>query len=329
MTLVRILRNYEAPDLLRQTPHNSGVWEGIRFVVSNESDPRGEAPDYVVVLNYVRRPVELRCRRDRIWGLSQEPPLDDYLWHRSGHRHLARCFTTDERLAGDRYALSQPALPWFVNRSLEELRTGPVPAKTRRLSWVTSNKSRFPGHQQRIAFLQQLRGRIEFDLFGHGFDAIGDKWDGLASYRYSLAMENYSGPWYWSEKLADCYLAWAMPIYFGCTNLDKFFPPESYVAVDPEDPNAVEQIREVIESDLWLRRRDAMAEARRRILEQYQLFPFLAAQVLRDQVMSNQSEVAGRIERVVIPATVRPEPLKKRLARTVRGWLGVSCKDKS
>src|SRR5687768_17715451 len=51
-------------------------------------------------------------------------------------------------------------------------------------------------------------------------------------YRYSLAIENFSGPYYWTEKVIDCYLSWTMPLYFGCTNLADYFPAESFVQID-------------------------------------------------------------------------------------------------
>ena len=30
-----------------------------------------------------------------------------------------------------------------------------------------------------------------------------------------------------SEKIADCFLAWTMPIYYGCPRIAEYFPAES------------------------------------------------------------------------------------------------------
>lgn len=138
------------------------------------------------------------------------------------------------------------------------------------------------GHILRMRFLDRLLDAEPgiLDLYGRGAfggphyrGELDDKWDGLADYRYSLAVENYHGPNYFSEKLADAWLAWCMPVYWGCTNLDEFFPEESYVEVDIESRNAPQHIKEIVESDLRERNLDAIAEARRLLLEEYQIWP--------------------------------------------------------
>lgn len=272
--LVRIIKNWDWPDLPRQTPGGSMCWDGIQFT----EEPVAEC-DHVLILNHALEPIRVRCSPDRIWAIMQEPPTEvGYTMHR-GLRCYARVFTQDAGRRGARYVHSQPALPWHVQKTYDELRSAAAPEKPRKLSWITSNLAWLPGHQRRMAFLGRLRDSVDFDLFGRGFNPIEDKWDGLAPYRYSLAVENFSGPDYWTEKIADCFLAWSMPIYFGCTNLADFFPAESYVAADIRDPDAPQQVRRVIESDLWWRRRDAIDEARRRVLERYQLFPYMAEHI--------------------------------------------------
>ena len=77
----------------------------------------------------------------------------------------------------------------------------------------------------------------------------------------------------------DCFLAWTMPIYYGCTQLDKFFPAESFVQLDPSDSSLEEQVRSVIQSDLRERNLDAIAEARRRVLQDYNFFEFITREI--------------------------------------------------
>jgi len=120
--------------------------------------------------------------------------------------------------------------------------------------------------------LLDLYGRGEFSG-PHYKGEIEDKWDGLVNYRYSLVIENYSGPNYFSEKLSDALLAWCMPIYWGCTNLSEYLPEDSFVRIDIEDEDAPQQVREIVESDIREQNLDAIAEARRLILEEYQIWP--------------------------------------------------------
>lgn len=272
--VVGIVRNYDWPSLERQLPDGKDTWGGVRLLIDEIHEPC----DLLVVLNKLNRPIEVECRE--VWQVVQEPPLPAFPWIFEGQQAYRRIFSPNRtRLprSDPRRAFSHGALPWRINKTFSELENLDPPAKTERLSWVTSNKGFWPGHRRRLQFLETLlEARIDLRLYGSGFDPIDDKFDGLGAYRYSIAVENYSGPDYWTEKLADCFLSWTMPIYFGCTNVEDYFPEESMVRIDVDDPTAPEKIQRVIESDLYLERRDAIAEARRRVLHEHQLFPFIA-----------------------------------------------------
>lgn len=109
------------------------------------------------------------------------------------------------------------------------------------------------------------------DLFGKGINFITDKMDGLLPYRYSLAIENASIPYYFTEKINDCFLAYTVPLYYGCRNIDKYFPSRSYIPIDINNSDAaIKKIRDVIENDDWNARLDAVKEARELVLNQYQ-----------------------------------------------------------
>jgi hypothetical protein len=74
------------------------------------------------------------------------------------------------------------------------------------------------------------------DLFGRAARPIDDKWDGLAPYHFSLAIENTVATDYWTEKVADCFLSWTCPIYNGAPNLADFFPRDSFIQIDIARP---------------------------------------------------------------------------------------------
>lgn len=299
MTLVRILKNFTDVDLLRQTPGRRGAWEDVRFT----GEPV-ESSDYVLVLNKPSADATVRCPAEHIWALMQEPPNEVFGWMHRGDPSYTRVYTTDSRLkAGSRYIHSQPALAWHIEKDYDFLTSCSVPEKTGSLSCVTSNKSTFRGHRARMRFLRELQSQVEFDLFGIGFCFIEDKWDALAPYRYSLAIENFSNAYYWSEKLADCFLAWSMPIYYGCTRIMDYFPKESMVIIDIRDPNCVDQVREAVQSKAWERNQEAIAYARKLVLEKYQLFPFINQQIRVHEGESPDHE--HQMEDTFIPANPR------------------------
>ncbi|WP_394330744.1 glycosyltransferase family 10 domain-containing protein [Cesiribacter andamanensis] len=98
-------------------------------------------------------------------------------------------------------------MPWWVGKDYSYLKSLNYKDvfKTDSISWITSNKRFVPGHDKRLNFLEYLRNRLTFDLYGKGFKSIDTKWDGLVNYEYSIAVENGVFGNYWTEKVADCF----------------------------------------------------------------------------------------------------------------------------
>lgn len=311
--LVHVVKTWNEPDLFRQTPGGKGEWDGIRF-----TEDAVAACDYLVVLNAARERVSVSVDPRNVWALIQEPAAkaDVFPFVRRGHRRFARVYTDHPGLTGRRYRHSQTCLPWHVNRSYDELTSTAVPEKARDLSWVTSNLAFLPGYRDRLAFLDRLREEVDFDLFGKGYRFIEDKWDALAPYRYSIAFENQRGPDYWTEKLADCFLAWTLPLYFGCTNVTDYFPAESMVLLDADPDVALEQVQEAIATDQWRKRLDAIAHARDLVLNRHQFFPFVAGEIRK----AAAEGTAARPRRVVIEA-FRPRTRSSLASRIRRRFL--------
>jgi hypothetical protein len=277
MIKVRIVKSWQYPSLSRQTPNNDGAWGQVLIT----EEPLAEC-DYLVLLGPVSKEVEAICPPQNVWLILQEPPTEGFRAIHGGIPEVARIYTQDTSRRGRRFVHTQPALPWHVDKDYSYLQHAQIPPKTKQLSWITSNKSLLRGHRARMDFLDRLHENISLDLYGSGFNRIPDKWDGLAQYRYTLAVENFTGPYYFSEKLMDAWLSWTMPIYHGCTNITDYFPKGAFISLDIRRADAVEELRRIIESDAAERNMDAIREARDRVLNTYQLFPFLAAQISAD-----------------------------------------------
>jgi hypothetical protein len=294
--LVRIVKDWDWPDLMRQTPGGKGVWDGISFTC----DPVDECDVLVMLNNRMKTDVTLRCPRENIWAIMQEPYVRGFNdWMAEGLESYAKVFSHYRPEKKDKFVVSQPALPWHVNRTFDELVSADVPEKIKPLSWIVGNVADIPGHFMRRAFLKHIRRResLPIDLFGKAVRFIDDKWDGLAPYKYSIAVENSQSNDYWTEKIADCMLAWSVPLYDGCLNLEEYFPPGSFIRIDIAKPEkAVAEIKEILVHDQWESRLPALEEARKLILHKYQLFPCLTS-----LIPSYAVQQKGR-ERVVIPA---------------------------
>jgi Glycosyltransferase family 10 (fucosyltransferase) C-term len=279
-TVVRLLKNWDFPDWRRQTPFGSGVWEGVKF-----TEEPVEAPDYVLVLNQPKQPVDVYVAPNRVWAIIQEPPTAFHRFLHRGQHPFARIYTTDPRLAttGGRYRASQPALPWHVGRSFDELTKEHTPLpKSGRISCVTSTLAFLPGHRRRLDYVRRILDSGRVDFFGRGLRPIADKLEALAPYRYSIVLENHSGPGYWTEKLTDCYLAGTMPIYFGCPDIEFYFPKSSFIRLDIDHPNPVAFLDAILADDIFERSQPALTEAKHRCLFQHQLCALIAREISTD-----------------------------------------------
>ena len=293
--------------MMRQTPAGAGNWDGIQFT----SEPVEEC-DLVMVLNYIPVESSVRCAPENIWAMMQEPYVHDIFdWVMEGHRQYRYVFTHHPKrnILLKKYVACQPALPWHVDATYDALRKSAVPEKRNAISWVTSNLTSFPGHKLRMEFLAQLRSHgAPVDVYGKGIKFIENKWDALAPYRYSLAIENSSGPDYWTEKIADCFLSWTIPIYYGCTNLEDYFPEGSFIRIDINQPeNALDIIHATLREDDWQARVTALNEARNLVLERYQFFPQVR------QLISNYYKDLPKQDLVL-----KPYKARKKMLRNIR-----------
>ena len=203
---------------------------------------------------------------------------------------------------------SHGGLPWFYGLVFEKTSVRSVldfqqiersEALPRRLaiSAVVSGKTQTQMHRQRLAFIELLQKRIgdRLMLFGSGFTPIPDKADAIDACRYHLVLENSADEHYWSEKLADAYLGWALPVFSGTPSIGQYFPAGSYETIDTGNPNAaVDSVERLLADDPWQSRLPLLREARRRVLYEHNS-AFMAAnaamQLPRQQMTTNQSEL--------------------------------------
>lgn len=281
MTLVRIVKNWDWPNLFRQTPGEKGIWDNIQFTCDDV-----EECDYLIFLNNcMKSPVRASCPPENVWALMQEPYEKGFTdWVAEGHDHFFRVLTHYLPSEDLKYIASHPAIPWHVNRTFDELTSCPIPEKTGGLSSIIGDAMDLPGHFKRWEFLELLNASgTPFDLFGKKIRYLEDKWDGLAPYKYSLAIENNSGPDLWTEKLADCFLTWTLPFYYGCTNLEDYFPEGSFIRIDISNSSeGVKKIKAIMTENNWEQHIPALTEARNLVLHKYQIFPYLSRMILQD-----------------------------------------------
>ena len=177
-----------------------------------------------------------------------------------------------------------PVGVWYYG-GLEQAQAHEVPpAKSGSVSVFGSAKAQnHTLHHRRNEFLAAMSEGLgnKVDVFGKGYRFVEHKAEGIDDYRYHIAVENHIGPHHWTEKLSDAYLGYSLPLYVGCSNVEDYFPAESYIRLDIGDAEAsLARIEQAITDNEYEKRLPAIIEARRRVIEDYNLGTMVAEHIL-------------------------------------------------
>jgi hypothetical protein len=279
-----IARGQPSHPWARQTPGGSGLWGDCQFLFDlGERDY-----DWLAVIDDVsRKPSgaeDLACADEHTILITTEPPTITH-YGKAFAAQFHHVLTSQDKtsLPHPRRIHSTTGNLWFHGRSLDELIHGEIPLKESDLSTVCSTKQQgHTLHRARYAFTQWLKSEYpSLQIYGHGVRHVENKHEALDSFRYHLAIENHVALHHWTEKFSDPLLSYCVPIYYGCTNLSDYFPKDSYLAIDINEPTkALETIiAEVSNPDSYTKRRDALVEARRLVLERYNMLAILSEQI--------------------------------------------------
>jgi Glycosyltransferase family 10 (fucosyltransferase) C-term len=256
--------------------------------------------DAILVLNNPSAKIETVCPPENLIAFMMEPGVrNEHPWMFKGLEQYSRVYSPINKSANS--IVSPGFLGWHVMQDWQELSSLPVPYKQKDISCIASGLKQLKGHRRRLSFVEALKNEIpEIEYFGKGSNYISDKMDGLLPYRYSVAIENTSAPYYFTEKLTDCFLAYTVPVYYGCTNLKSFFPKGSFIEIDIEKPEkAIEMISQIVKRDNWQNRLPALEEARQLVLNKYQ--PLAAA---ADKLRQTTSSAKKQIMLKPVPDTM-------------------------
>lgn len=273
MISILILGSY-SKEYLRQVPRYYS--DAVSFYF-DEPSARIEY-DLLVVLD------DLECDIDIVAGrtihISGEPNTirrysSDYL----GQFDIA--FTTD-CLIQHRRLYTRQYLPWhiglfedpakydydyFVNHNFSTHRIN-------KILLISSNKEITDGHQKRRAFVEECRQHFgnNIDIYGRGFNEFYDKINILPKYKYHIVIENSNIEHYWTEKIADSFIAGCYTFYYGCKNIKDYFPEESYSIIDIEHPfDAFKIIETEIGGGAYESNIPHIEASRNRVLNDYNL----------------------------------------------------------
>ncbi|MBR7117931.1 MAG: hypothetical protein IKC84_00975 [Helicobacteraceae bacterium] len=290
----------------------------LEFVSFDSNDNEGGGRiadcDYIVVVNKSLK--NMRVKTKRVFALQQEPYIreskkysipfknewaiiDDY------YLFCDVVFAFNDELFKDKNLIEEspktfvknnttfikhhPALYFcFGNVPFDTLCKMPPPKKTKEMSCIASfDKKAFYGHLDRIKFVTALKksniGK-RIDFFGNKTEfELQEKKDGILPYKYTIAIENNSQNDYVSEKIMDSYLGYSIPIYFGASNVDEYFPKNSFIKIDIYNlQDSLNLIENILDSNFYETNFDALLEARKKVLYDYSMLYSLSKNIIND-----------------------------------------------
>lgn len=293
-TIVRVSASFEQDKALfswlkRYATHcdeHFAYWDEFAFTTQDLPECDG-----VLILNTPLHKISTTCFRENVIAFMMEPGIySEHPWMFKQLDQYAAVYSPVQHSSNT--ILSHGYMGWYFQQDYNYLSALPPAVKQFDISCIASGLATLSGHQLRLKFINTLRNELpQIDFFGKGSNYIADKMEGLLPYRFSIAIENTSAPYYFTEKINDCFLAYTVPVYYGCKNIGKYFPEKSFIQINIGEPQkAIEQIRQIIAQNDWPERMGALQEARELVLNKYQPLAGAAA-ILRQIQPSVKSKI--------------------------------------
>lgn len=285
------------------------MWKGVTYQINDSGSTEG---DFVVVHDDIDKAMKLKTSIGGFVLVTGEEKSIKQKYHQDYLDQFDLIITSRDDITHPNVIRCHYLHPWWVKKNYNELMAMSYPGKTKMLSAIISNLTALPSHKERFAFINKLKGHYKDDLdwFSKGENTfLPDKWDGLAAYQYSVAIENSSHTNYFTEKITDCFLAYTMPFYSGCPNIKDFFDERSFISINTQDfKQAIETIDLAIRENVREKNIGFIKEGRRLVLEKYHFIAALtnilhqqkkqrlkATKTIRPQIYFND----GKVKRLV------------------------------
>ena len=312
----------EAWPWMRQTEDGNGALGRVQFVLASQAShsfpsfpsPAETSSAWLVVFDEAPAGFSTTVPRERrILFVTEPPEIKKY--PRSYLGQFGTVVSPYDLRGVERHSMviSNPCLSWHhgVERAsgkniskfsrLNEFRTFPMPEKPGIVSVVCSSKTATSAQRARLALVRMLKERLgdALHVYGREFNPVGDKMSAIAPYKYHVVLENNYLDNFWTEKLSDAWLGWALPLYLGAPNLGAVCPAPGFVPLPLGDLEACAQsILSAIKSRLWEARQAELALCRNWMMETTNVFARAA------RMMETAPEYCQRQ-----PALGRPEPI--------------------
>ena len=165
--------------------------------------------------------------------------------------------------------------PWYGSEKYGGIMTPDAyKNKSKNISVMASRQSISDYHKLRIALAKKCKQLNLADTFGT-FDggAFLDKIDHVfAPYRYSIIIENDEKPYYFTEKITNCFASMTIPIYLGATKIGQFFNEDGIIKITPKDYDNLEDFLKQCNEQDYTNRLEAVKDNYNRVQKYLNVF---------------------------------------------------------
>jgi len=185
-------------------------------------------------------PPNIQVEKECIIGFAHEPPDNSYLRLYSNNFIEHAVNNIGKYFIGSVGKLPSPP---FIGHHGFLFHETPTPTaiqnKTKVMSIMVSHKSYTPGHKYRHALVNYiLKNRLPIDIWGNGTKMYKQRFpesnnicgdfksmaEMCKNYMFTIAIENTSHDHYFTEKIVNPLIYNTIPLYWGCKNIEEYFP---------------------------------------------------------------------------------------------------------
>jgi hypothetical protein len=192
---------------------------------------------HAILLN-TAMPVLKPIPKENVIGLAYEPPMFLGLsmeFVEYAKKHISKYYI------GNKYDLPDPFVEGYAYMSFTLPPSYLPPKNNNTMSIMVSKKEFAPGHKYRHLLVQRiLSSHLPIDIYGKGCEYYkslcvsntnvscikGEFVDiePYSTYDFHICIENYKTSHYFSEKIINPLLCSTTPVYWGCENIESYFP---------------------------------------------------------------------------------------------------------
>jgi hypothetical protein len=271
---------------IKQSPKESGSWGEITYTTNlNEAE-------YLIIEDGCSSDIYNRFPPNKRLYFSREA-LDSSSHYDYPGDQVERSSYWD----GSGYLYTKwiyPGAYGGINMTYDELSAEKEVNKTKTISCVQTDKNRTPIHKARQVFIKKYVHFYDIDIYGTISCANSElennnKRTALDQYKYTLAFDNQvTIRDFFGTQVTDALLRWTVPIYGGGGELSKYFPEKSFIKINPLNLGDVDRVNDLVQSDDFESRKEAIKEARDLVLNKYNVWPTINLKALHAMLDSQR-----------------------------------------